>query len=180
MIAKRAHTLVEMMVVLSVFIFIFGAVISIMLASNNSWRVGNNIITEQQEARKVMDNITRLLRQSNPNWGVVPGENRILFYRPVFDVNGNIIDKRWVVFKLNPADPRQLIKDEQGLPTVVIAQDMEGLDFTCLAAGCSVVKVDVKTRINAVFTLTSEVLLRNTNPALAHDPQIIAPPEGEF
>jgi hypothetical protein len=180
MIAKRAHTLVEMMVVLAVFIFIFGAVISIMLASNSSWRTGQHIIYEQQEARKAMDSITRLLRQSNPNWGVVPGENRILFYRPVFDVNGNLVDKHWVVFKLNPLDPRQLIKSEQGLATAVIAQDMDGLDFTCLMADCSVVKVEVKTRIDALFTLTSKVLLRNTNPALAYDPQIISPPEGEF
>jgi hypothetical protein len=168
-----------MMVVLAVFIFIFGAVISIMLASNSSWRTGQHIINEQQEARKAMDNITRLLRQSNLNWGVTPGENRILFYRPVFDVNGNLIDKHWVIFKLNPLDPRQLIKNEQGLSTVVIAQDMEGLDFTCLA-GCSVVEVKIKTRIDALFTLTSKVHLRNTNPALALDPQIIAPPEGEF
>ena len=175
MIGKRAYTLVEMMVVLAVFIFIFGAVISIMLASNNSWRVGNNIIIEQQEARKAMDNIVRLLRQSNPNWGVTPGENSILFYRPVFDVNGNIVDKHWVVFKLNPADPHQLIKDEQGLPTAVIAQDMGS--FNCTTAG-PVVTVNIATKVDNVFNLTSEVALRNTNPAVANDSQIIAPPEG--
>ena len=192
MTGKRAYTLVEMMTVLLIFVFIFGAIISIMLASNRSWRTGQNIIIEQQEARKAIGNITRLLRQSNPQWGVTLQDDRILFYRPVFDVNGQIVDTRWVIFRLNPLDPRQLIKSEQGLSSVVIAQDIEGIKFsggcagciafncTSLAVDCPIVMVEVKTRRNEVFTLTSKILLRNTGTALSEDVPVVEPPEGEF
>jgi prepilin-type N-terminal cleavage/methylation domain-containing protein len=192
MIIKRGYTLVEMMVVLLIFVFIFGAVITIMLASDRNWRTGRDIIIEQQEARKAIGSVVRLLRQSNPQWGITIENDKILFYRPVFDANGQIIDTRWVIYKLNPLDPHQLIKSEQGLPTAVITQDVEELKFSggcagcaafncaALAADCPVVAIEIKTRRHTLFTLNTKVLLRNTNAALPEDVQVAEPPEGEF
>lgn len=197
MIGKRAHTLVEMMVVLSVFIFIFGAVISIMLASNNNWRTGRNIITEQQEARKAMDNITRLLRQSNPSWNIggtlypvtITGGNRIDFYQPLFYANGNISTLSKVTYKLNPGDTTQLLRKIGAEDAVVAANNIDSINFSCGCLGCTgvssacpVVMVEIKTRINTGFTLTSKVMLRNINPppTSLEDAEISEPPEGEF
>jgi len=177
MTKMRAYTLIEMLVVLSIFIFIFGAVISIMLASNNSWRNGQYIMTEQQEARKAMDNIVRLLRQSNPNWGVTLQDGKILFYKPVFDADGTINATRWVIFKLNPDNPTQLIKNEQGMSAVAIANDIVGLNFT---RSSSLVTIKVETKKNTGFNLTSEVLLRNADAALPNGTQVTEPAEGEF
>lgn len=187
-----AYTLIEMIVVLAIFILVFASVIGIMLAGDRNWRVGRNIITEQQQARKAMSYIVRSLRQTSPQWGFSMQEDRILFYRPIFDANGNIIDTSWVIFRLNPDDPSQLIKSEQGLDPVVLAEDVDGIKFTggcagcaafncaALAADCPVVMVEIRTRRNAVFTLTSKVMLRNTSVALSEDVPVIEPPEGEF
>jgi type II secretory pathway pseudopilin PulG len=172
-----AYTLIELLVVMAIFIFIFGSIISVMLASDRNWRVGQNIITEQQEARKAMDNIVRYLRQSSPQWGISVEANKILFYKPVFDANGTIVDTRWVIFKLNPANLQQLIRLEQGLNTVVVAQYIEDLKFT---ADYPVVTVEVKTKRNNTFTLISKVKLRNADTVLLAGVPLVEPPEGEF
>ncbi|MFA5156019.1 MAG: type II secretion system protein [Candidatus Omnitrophota bacterium] len=187
-----AYTLLEMIVVLAIFIIVFSSVIAIMLAGDRNWRIGRNIITEQQQARQAMSYIVRSLRQSSPQWGLTMEEDRILFYRPVFDANGNIIDTRWVIFRLNPLDSTQLIKSEQDLAPVVLAQDIDGIRFTggcagcaafncaAMAADCPVVMVEIRTRKNTVFTLVSKVMMRNAPLALSEDVPLIEPPEGEF
>ncbi len=197
MISKRAHTLVEMMVVLSIFIFIFGAVISIMLASNNNWRTGQHIIYEQQDARKAMDNITRLLRQSNPSWDIggtlypvtITGGNRIDFYQPLFDANGNISTLSKVTYKLNPSDTTQLLRKIGTEDEVVVANNIDSVNFCGCPPGCAgvstacpVVEVRITTRINTGFTLISKVMLRNINPppASLQDTEVSEPAEGEF
>lgn len=67
---KKAFTLVELLVVVSIFTFLFGAILTVLTSSNRSWRTGQNRLVEQQEARKAMDSIAKLLRQSNPDWVV--------------------------------------------------------------------------------------------------------------
>jgi len=189
---KKAYTLVEVIVVLFIFVMLFSTVISFIIASDKSWRSGQNRLIEQREARRGVDAMVRVLRQTNPAWGITLNTNKLLFYRPVFDVNGQIIEMHWVIFKTDPSDSSRLIKAEEGQPVVTLAEEVESLTFTggcagcsaynctSLAADCPVVTITLTTRKNASFSLQTKVMLRNSTVSLPEDVQIAVPPEGEF
>jgi prepilin-type N-terminal cleavage/methylation domain-containing protein len=180
---KRGFTLVEVIVVVAIFVFLFGGILVVMTTSDKSWRTGYNKIIEQQEARKAMDTIARFLRQSNPDWGVTiyNGGSSIWFYRPVFDAGGDIIDMPWVVFKPDSVDATQLTMKEEGGSWNPIAQDVESITFTCLSVtDCSIVNVEIKTKKEKTFTLSSQITLRNQTGVLTGGAEPEAPPEGEF
>ena len=74
------------------------------------WQTGQGKLIEQQEARKTMDNIGRLLRQTAPDWvidsthypvAISEQNTRIDFYQPIFDANGAIASLRKITFKIN-------------------------------------------------------------------------------
>ena len=201
----RGFSLIEVMLVLLIFTFLFGAILTVMTTQGRSWRIGYDKVTAQQEARKAVDEIARLLRQSNPDWGSghsvdIPTDNRIDFWQPLFDAAGAITTLRKVTFKLNPDNIRQLLKKEGQLPEVVVANDVDSVNFGGGCAGCAafnctgpaavamdcpVVTVEIKTRkLRQVFqveqfSLSSQVTLRNTN-VVAGDVVIEEPEEGEF
>jgi prepilin-type N-terminal cleavage/methylation domain-containing protein len=188
---RKAFTLIELMLVLLIFTFLFAAVLTVLATQDRSWRAGYDKLTQQQEARKVIDNIARLLRESNPSWDIdgtpypvtITGGNRIDFFQPVFDAQGVITTLRRVTYKLNPADTTQLLRKIGTDAESVVANNINSISFgfNCspVAADCPVLKIDVTTQKNAQFTLSSQVTLRNTNIA-AGEAEIEEPPEGEF
>lgn len=197
---KKGFTLVELMIVVLVFTVLFAALLTVLTSSQRSWITGHNQLEEQQEARKAVDSITKLLRKSNPDWVIsgvhypvsITGGNRIDFYEPVFDVNGNITDLKKVTFKINPSDSTQLLKKEGTADAVVVANTIVNVAFSGGCAGCTsfscttvandcpVVTLQVTTNKNSDFTLVNQVSLRNTNIALATGTEVEEPEEGEF
>ncbi|MBM3246526.1 MAG: prepilin-type N-terminal cleavage/methylation domain-containing protein [Candidatus Omnitrophica bacterium] len=192
---QRAFTLIEMMLVVLIFILLFAALLTVFINSDHIWRTSQNEITEQQQARKAMDGIVRLLRQSKPEWVRISadqaGSTKILFYKPVFIQP--IETGAYVIFKLNPLNGRELVKKESDIDAnfVGLAQDIEWINFGggcagCLAFNCSpvddscpIVRIDIVTwREEASYHLRSFVNLRNFNIVAGGAP--VPPPEGEF
>lgn len=197
---KRAFTLVELMLVVLIFTFLFSAALAVLSTSDRSWREGQSKLTEQQEARRAVDTMTRLIRQSNPDWVlntthypvIITSHNRIDFYQPVFTEAGQISTLKKITFKLNPLDPSQLLKKEGTASAVAIANNVESVYFgggcaSCSAFNCSAVandcptvKITVQTRKSSGFSLSSEISLRNTNAVLEDEVEVEQPEEGEF
>ena len=212
---KKGFTLVEMLVVLFIFSFLFAALLVILTNSDRSWRIGQNKLIEQQEARRAMSSMVRLLRQSSPDWGIYINatQDKIQFSSapivsscPVSLIcpdgsscsEGDFcISKTRVIFKIDPDDPHQLIKQEgTGAAWVPVAQYIESIKFSgggCTGCDCNfsnaacsscvtidqdcpLVKIEVKTKKENEFTLVSYVNLRNTSPSSVVEPQA----EGEF
>lgn len=198
---KRGFSLVEMMVVLGLFTFLFGGILTVLAVSDRSWRGGKNKLIEQQEARKVINNISRLLRQSNPDWvisdthypvSITEQSKRIDFYNPVFNTDGQISSLKKVTFKLNPDNAHELLKKEGTSNTVVVTGEVEDISFgggcsgcasfdcAVVAGDCPVVRIEVKTKKDLEFSLASEVTLRNQSIVLSSDVTVDEPAEGEF
>lgn len=173
----RAYSLVEVIVVLFIFVLLFSAVISFVITSDKNWRSGQNRLIEQREARRGMDTMARLIRLSNPAWGITIDSNKILFYRPIFDSNGSIVDLHWVIFKIDPNNSSQLIQLEQGQNQVVLAQNVESVSFV---GDLPIISISITTRKNTAFTLGSKIMFRNSSTALPGDIESEVPPEGEF
>lgn len=197
----KGMSLMEVLVSLAIFVFLFAGIFTILSSSNQSWRIGQNKVAEQREARRAMDNIARLLRQSSPSWtvggvsypvAISEGGTRLDFYQPVFDAVGSVTNLRKITFKLNPSDSSELLKKEGTGETFVIADEITSVNFgggcagcasfncTAVANDCPRVKINIQTRRQDNFNLTSEVLLRNNNLAADEDTLIEQPPEGEF
>ncbi len=202
---KKGFTLLELMIVVFIFTFLFAALLTVMSTSDRSWRTGQHKLTVQQEARKAMDTIVKLLRQTNPDWDgtgtynvTITSNNRIDFYKPVFDAAGNYqYPFPKITFKLNPSKPTQLLKNEGSVVNpVVIANNIESINFGggcpgCAAFNCSpvatdcpVVSIDIQTKDtiqtgqDIYFNLSSQVALRNTNPVVGIE--VEEPQAGEF
>jgi len=197
---KKGFTLLELMIVVLIFTFLFAALLTVVSTSDRSWRTGQHKLTVQQEARKAMDIMTKLLRQSNPDWVIggvdypitITSNNRIDFYQPVFDSTGNITMLQKVTFKLNPSNTTQLLKNQgDTVNPVVIANNVQSVSFggDCVGCGASctgcAVTIDIQTQdtiqgnqvIN--FDLSSQVALRNTGGTLSNIP-VEQPQAGEF
>lgn len=177
-------TLVELMMVMAIFISLFAMVFEVLTNSDRTWKSGQDKLTEQQEARKAMNNIARILRQSNPSWAanglsfpvtISEGNARIDFYHPLFDASGDIITLRKITYRLNPNDPKQLLREDSALGQQVVANDVSLLNFgggclgcssfncTSVANDCPVVSIEVRTKKKNEFPLITQVTLRNQN-----------------
>lgn len=199
--AKNGFTLAELMVVVGIFTGIFAMVLTVLTNSDQSFRLGQDKLAEQQEARKAMDNIAGLLRQSNPAWvingtsypvTVSEANTRIDFYRPVFDADGNIASLKKITFKLDPSNNERLLKKEGTADELAVAHNISYLNFgggcagcgsfncTAVAEDCPAVNIDVRTRKRNEFALSSQVSLRNQNVTLSSEVDIEEPQEGEF
>lgn len=196
---RKAFTLIELMIVLLIFTFLFAAVLTVLTTQDRSWRAGYDKLTEQQEARKAVDNIARLLRESNPSWNIsgvlypveITSGNRIDFYQPLFDSEGNITALRKVTYKLNPLDASQLLRKVGTQDAVAVANNINSISFgggcsgcsafncSSVAADCPVVKIDVTTEKAKQFSLSSQITLRNINIAVG-EVGVEEPAEGEF
>jgi len=163
----KAFTFIEVLVSLGIIALIMGAVLSFLITSDKSWRIGKDKLYEQQQARIAIDNITRSLQSSSPRWQDANGTNytvtlatsRIDFYLPVFypsccpdgcanqslcqDAQSQLhtpedIQKlAKVTYKLNPDDPTQLLRKEGTAANAIVAHQMGNLSFNCGCSGCS-------------------------------------------
>ncbi len=183
---RKGFTLVELLVVLLIFGMLFAAILSVMTSSDRSWRLGRDKLIEQQEARRAMDEMSRLLRQASPRW-VISGtiydfiitdaNRRVDFYNPLFDIDGNITGLEKVTFKLDPNNPQQLLKKEGTLNSVAIANEVKDINFS---RNGNIVSLQLTTNKRVDFILNSQITLRNRNPALESDTIVEQPEEGEF
>jgi hypothetical protein len=164
----------------------------VLVNSDTYWNKGQNKITEQVEARIIMDTIARDLRQSNTNWGISidNSENKILFYKPVFNDSGYKTGTHWVIFKPNITESHKYERKEQGASAFsAFANYVENVTFygssdgcitfnsTTVSSGCPRIRITVKTKKDNEFSLVSEVALRNQ--AFTND-TVEVPEEGEF
>lgn len=204
---KKGLTLVEIMVVIVLFLLLFGAVFAVSFDSERSWRTGQDKIICQQQARRVVDEITRLIRQSSVTWNIngvpysalISDQNRRLdFFIPEFDSDGNIVSLRKITFKLDPDDPSVLLKKEGNAEPVVVARNIDNINFGAGCAGCvafdcsalisdcPVVTMNIRTlRTGAQgrvfnFSLSARAYLRNQTATLAPETIIDLPGQGEF
>jgi prepilin-type N-terminal cleavage/methylation domain-containing protein len=192
---NSGFTLVEMMVVVLIFSLLFGIMLTIYLNSYQSWRTGRGALIEQQEARRAMDNIVSLLRPSSPTWGVYIGgtsQDKIQF-----NTGSSSSDR--VIFKINPTDPSQLIKQVgPSADWIPVANEIQSIRFSggdcsgcvCLFVNpacdsctnvtniCPVIKIEIVTKKEQGFTLVSYVTLRNADAVTAAFPE--PPATGEF
>jgi prepilin-type N-terminal cleavage/methylation domain-containing protein len=197
---KKGFTLLEMMIVFAIFTFLFAAILTVLSTSDRSWRTGQHKFTEQQQARRAMDIMAKLLRQSNPDWVIegthypvsITSNNRIDFYQPVFNDAGAISSLKKITFKLDPSDVTQLLRKDGTQNAAVIATNVESVNFgggcaacsafncSSVSADCPMVAIDITTKGEAGFVLSSKVALRNTNAVLGDDVEVEQPEAGEF
>ncbi|MEW5758388.1 MAG: type II secretion system protein [Candidatus Omnitrophota bacterium] len=194
---NRAYTLVEILVVVAVFSFIFGLTLSIIYYSNQSWRIGRLKLETQQEARKAMDFIALQLRESAPMWQV-DGVNyeieinaagdAIRFYVPIFDISGEIIGLQEERIYCAGQDGKQLFRiagagGQIPLTDAVINNvASEKPFFQFLNGSRSEILVRIPVIINQdTFVLSSQISLRNNSVVINDVPvEEIAGEEGEF
>lgn len=146
---KNGFTIIEMLIVILIFTFLLGTIFTILTTSDRSWRVGQGKLIEQQEARKAMDSITGLLRESKPVWVNITSEfyvacnknfDMLYFNEPVFNEStGQMEPGPWVVFRMNPNNCEQLRKrSKSDSDWIAVASRIEDIKFfggDC--AGCS-------------------------------------------
>ncbi|MCM8791573.1 MAG: type II secretion system GspH family protein [Candidatus Omnitrophica bacterium] len=184
---KRGVTLVEVLVVILIFSILFGIIFTFLLQSDRSFSLGRNKLEEQQEARKILSGMGRLLRKSSPDWvinsthyplSISENSTRIDFYVPFFNNTSNEIENlKKITFKLNPENQTQLLKKEGTEPAVVVAQDIESIYFDNLE---NQVMVNITIRKETGFIFNNyTVTLRNINTIL-EDTEVIEPEGGEF
>lgn len=204
---KKGLALVEAMVVVLIFGFLFAAIATVLTTSQRSWRIGQNKLIAQQQSRNAMDTIVRALRKTKPEWVTISSEyypscdktfDKLLLYEAVIDGEGNLSAGPWTVFKVNPDDCTQLRKLNQADPGwVVVASQIDsvafygggcadcGCDFSkpeCLncksVADCPLVRIDIKAKKEQEFSLTSYVTIRNYEVDSDAVPEPL--PEGVF
>lgn len=194
-------TLVELMFVVAIFSVLFIAMMSIMTNSDTYWKKGQNKMVEQQEARRIIDNVEFMIRESNPSWtvnstnytlSISSNHTRLDFYKPEFDSGDNVTGLSKITFKLNDSNAKELLKKVGTQTAVTVSDKVESITFgagcsgctlfncTSIATDCPIIKIDVQTKQSAYFNLTSKVMLRNQNYTLENDTEVLQPGEGEF
>lgn len=145
--------------------------------------------------------MVKLLRQSNASWllgGVTYGitisdaNQRIDFYNPVFDAQGVITGLKKITFKLDPMNSSYLLKKEGTANSVIIAKDVQSINFgggcagcaayncTTVAVDCPVVTIQFTSRKQVNFTINNQVTFRNSSLTLPGSAVIEEPAQGEF
>ncbi|MFH1045459.1 MAG: type II secretion system protein [Candidatus Omnitrophota bacterium] len=176
---ERGFTLIELMIVLTVFGLILGAIFAVMYVGKQSWSQGGTKVEIQQEARRAMEEIVRELRESAQD--VVTGVladgtayNAITFRMPDdIDGDGDVLDANGVIewgtpisFSVGGINNEQLLRTSAG-NTTVLGNHVVSLQFTRNAATPNVIEIDIQTQRTSqeqrVFqaALSSKVTLRN-------------------
>lgn len=194
---NKAYTLVEMLIVVVIFSFIFGLTLSLIYYSNQSWRTGRLKLETQQEARKAIDFIALQLRESAPSWQV-DGTNyeveinatgdAIRFYVPTFDNAGVITGLQEERIYCGGQDNKQLLRitgEGNSIPLtdgVINNIVSEKPFFQFLNAERSEILVRIPIiRNQDTFVLNSQISLRNNSSIVNGVPvEEIIGEEGEF
>jgi Tfp pilus assembly protein PilW len=197
---KSGLTFIEMMVVVALFVLIFGVIIQVMLSSSTSFKTGHDKLSQQQEARNIMDNIVKALRDANPVWSVnstnyalaISANNtRIDFYKPEYNSTNEVTAITKVTYKLDPADNTRLLKKTGNDAPVVVSNDVQSINFgggcagcasfdcASLASDCPNVKITLNTVQESAFELVSQVSLRNSGITLGNSTVVNNPTDEE-
>jgi prepilin-type N-terminal cleavage/methylation domain-containing protein len=201
MSVQRGFTFIEMIIVVALFSVLFSVMIGIMLNSDTYFSKGQDKVTEQSEARRVIDTITRDLRSAAPYW-LINGTNytfsitsnftKLSYYIPVFDANNNVSSVRRITYKIDPSNSSRLLRRAGNTTYSTIANHIDYVNFgagcagcasfncTSLASDCPVVRLEVRTIKSNQFDLVTKIALRNSNVTVANDTEIDAPTGGEF
>lgn len=178
---RKGYTLIELMVVVAIFLFLFAAILGVLATADRGWKIGQNKLIAQQEARRAMDQITRLLRQASPSWGVYIGNSYTGSNQS--KIQFNIDTATTFIFKLDPARPHQLIMQDsrRGSAWFPVAQNITNLSFsggdcpdcncditdpdwlncTNVTNACPLVRIDITAEKDHQFSLVNYVTLRN-------------------
>ena len=145
---QRGFTLLEIIVVVGLFLFVFAAVLSVQVTSNRSWQSGCNKIIEQQEARKAMEEMVKYLRMGKPENVAIQADsnctsgNKIYFNQVIFNATTQAAELGpWIGFKANPNNCRELRKYGGNITSagIYVAGEMESVKFMggdCAGCNC--------------------------------------------
>jgi prepilin-type N-terminal cleavage/methylation domain-containing protein len=197
----RGVTFVELIIVLAIFSLLFSVMIGIMWNSDTYFAKGQDKVTEQSEARKVLDMISRELRSAAPYW-LINGTNytfsitnnftKLSYYVPVFDADNAISTVRRMTYKLDPGNSSILLRRAGNTSYYSMSDKIDYVNFGAGCAGCSlfncttpaadcpVVRLEVRTIKSNPFDLVTKITLRNKNVTVANETEIDAPTGGEF
>jgi prepilin-type N-terminal cleavage/methylation domain-containing protein len=198
---SRGFTFIEVIMVVALFSVLFSVMIGVMLNSDTYFSKGQDKVTEQSEARRVLDTISRELRSAAPYW-LINGTNytlsitsnftKLSYYIPVFDSGNNITGVRRMTYKINSTDSSQLLRRAGNTTYSTIADHINYVNFgagcsgcasfncTSLASDCPVVRLEVRTYKEHQFDLVTKIMLRNSNVTVANATEVDAPTGGEF
>ena len=134
---NRGFTLIEIMVVFTVFSIIIGAIYAVFTVGNQSWLQGAAQVDVQQEARRAMDWMIRELRESRDSGiTIASGGSSITFEIPSNLGSTDIIWDYQVQYFLSGAQLMRTLSDKStGVPIAidvnrVLANDVNNLQFT--------------------------------------------------
>jgi Tfp pilus assembly protein PilW len=163
-LSLTGFTLLEILVATLILTFIVVGILAVLIVADMNWSFEMGLLDLQQQARQVMDGMTRELRQSKPGYDItISGGSDITF--KVVDVDNTIN------YSLN--DENQIIRQHPPGTTKILAQNISELSFCCLGKAncqdCSGVEV-LKIKLTALktirqrqlsFNLTEQVKIRN-------------------
>lgn len=200
-IGRSGITFIELVIVIGLFSVMLSVMMGLMYNSDVFFTKGQDKITEQFEARKVLDLISREMRSSAPDWvinsthypfSVSENNTRMDFYVPIFDADNQVTGLRKITYKLDPEDPARLLMKEGTLPEKAVSGRIDYVNFGAGCAGCAsfdcaspaddcpIVRLEVRTVKDNQFDLVTKIALRNINTTVSDEAEIEAPGEGEF
>ena len=171
---NKGFTIIEIMVVTALVALLFSSLLGVLINSQTYWDKGLNKVTEQEEARQVMDMLVKDLRESNTYWGINISSSEIVFYNPDYDSTGNMTGTHWIGYKIDPTNSTRLLRKVDGdAGYSTIASHIKSISFAGSTDGCQTfnnntvpsscprVRITIVTRKDNNFTLSSDVVLRN-------------------
>ncbi|MFH1777911.1 MAG: prepilin-type N-terminal cleavage/methylation domain-containing protein [Candidatus Omnitrophota bacterium] len=113
-------TLIEMMLVLLIFMTVFGSIMQLMQYGRISWYVADTEVEVQQQIRVAMEKMSRELSQTNTaNISINSSQDKIAFAMPVTYTNGSIIWGNQIQYFLGGTNNQQLLRTESGVTTIL-------------------------------------------------------------
>ncbi len=179
---KKAFTFVELLISVTIFVLLFGVLVSIFLTTNKTYSIESVQLEKQQQARIAIDNIISSLRKSSTNWDIegieyptlINGDGtQIDYYLPVFDTDNVITQLRGARIYLSSTVSGQLLLRIGSDPAKVIGNfidtDANSRPFFEFSAGSNnlvEVSIPVKKDDEGAFVLKAKVLMRNSDRTL--------------
>lgn len=203
---NKGFTLIEMVLVVAIFSAIFAAMMALMTHSQTYLSRGQNKVREQQEARRLMETITRNMRDANPAWNIngtyynlsISANNtNLTFYQPVFNnTTNNVTSVRRITYRRSTFYPNVLRQKIGSAASNNLTAELHAVNFTgssdggatwaCTSA-CDMVRIRlemIKKQMDfnktTPFVLVNEVTLRNREMAVSNETAVESSEEGEF
>jgi len=175
---EKGYTLLELLIVIAVFGILMSALFSSITYSRASFRDAGYQIDRQQDARRAVDKIAWELKKSSTVWDIDGGRysvsvnedgDQLDFYIPVFDEDNQITELKAVRYYMDTVNTSQLLRKEGIENAVVAANNIYNIasqkPFFTFSDPIVVLNIPV-VKNNSVFTLTTQVNLRNRDVQL--------------